>query len=388
MTTGVQSFNYPAGLSSVNCNDKGPVFRKSWTGEDGKYPIPFPYGSKWNQWESTVDKVTVQQRCIQFRCTRPGGGTDTRATGFPSTIWGVFPVLDVSANAEIKALSQVVERAKGHSWQAGVSVAEGKRTMDLCVGNLGKLGRSMLALKRGDFSTAIRQLGATPKSTKLKSSDISGRWLEMQYGWLPLLGDCYQASKALEAVSKGPKGVRFTANASATTTHTYGGYGYTNSVVKQKFKRSFHYIYEQTEEMSIPRQLGLYDPLSIAWELIPYSFVVDWFVPVGTYLSNLNQIPHLTGRWMVTNRLGTDGGVEVVQGDPTSFPPCGYHGGTHKYDQVSIWPMCSREAAYYWRKPFGGTYPATPTPDLGTLAQAFSPRRLFSAISLAHQRFK
>jgi hypothetical protein len=28
------------------------------------------------------------------------------------------------------------------------------------------------------------------------------------------------------------------------------------------------------------------NPLSITWELIPYSFVVDWFVDIGSYLRN------------------------------------------------------------------------------------------------------
>jgi hypothetical protein len=286
-------------------------------------------------------------------------------------------------------LSKIVERVKGHSFHAGVAAAEGKRTIDMCVTNLGKLGRSMLALRRGDFSTALRQLGASSrKNSKLKASDISGRWLEMQYGWLPLLSDCYQASKALEAVSKGPLTNRFTALAMRGVNHNYGGFGVTNGTVSQNFARSFRYIYEQAEEMSIPRQLGLLDPIGVAWELIPFSFVVDWFIPIGTYLSNLNQIPHMTGRWMVTNKFGTTDNVSYIPGDPSSYPPCGYHGYTHKYDLVTVHPSVSREAGYYWRHPLGGSYPSTPYPKMNTFNQAFSPRRLFNAISLAHQRFR
>jgi hypothetical protein len=331
----------------------------------------------------------VSQRCIQFRCTLPGGGTDTRVTGAPTTVWGVFPVLDIPANAQLAALSRILDSAKGHSFNAGVFAAESKMAVDMCVTNLGKLGRSILALKRGDFSTALRQLGTTShKTSKLKSKDISGRWLEMQYGWLPLLSDCFEAAKAVEAISKGPKTVRFTATASAGATHDYGGFGYTDAKLKQKFKRSFRYTYEQAEELSIPRQLGLLDPASVLWEITPYSFVVDWFLPFGTYLSDLNQIPKLTGRWLVTNKLGTDGNVERTSGSGQSQnPPCGYHGGTHKYDTVSVWPSVSRRAAYYWRQPLGGP-PPIPFPNLKSLAGAYSPRRLFNAISLAHQRFR
>ena len=31
--------------------------------------------------------------------------------------------------------------------------------------------------------------------------------------------------------------------------------------------------------------LGLTNPLQLAWELLPFSFVADWFVPIGAYLS-------------------------------------------------------------------------------------------------------
>jgi hypothetical protein len=34
--------------------------------------------------------------------------------------------------------------------------------------------------------------------------------------------------------------------------------------------------------------LGLTNPLAIAWELVPFSFVLDWLVPVGTWLQSLD----------------------------------------------------------------------------------------------------
>lgn len=30
------------------------------------------------------------------------------------------------------------------------------------------------------------------------------------------------------------------------------------------------------------------NPQSIAWELTPWSFVIDWFIPIGNYLNNLD----------------------------------------------------------------------------------------------------
>jgi len=35
-------------------------------------------------------------------------------------------------------------------------------------------------------------------------------------------------------------------------------------------------------------QLGITNPLHALWDRVPWSFVVDWFIPVGNYLGNLD----------------------------------------------------------------------------------------------------
>jgi hypothetical protein len=40
----------------------------------------------------------------------------------------------------------------------------------------------------------------------------------------------------------------------------------------------------------------LSNPAALAWELVPYSFVVDWMIPVGDYLSSLDAVNGLTFR--------------------------------------------------------------------------------------------
>jgi hypothetical protein len=35
-------------------------------------------------------------------------------------------------------------------------------------------------------------------------------------------------------------------------------------------------------------QLGLDNPALLAWELLPYSFILDWYIPVSGFLQNAN----------------------------------------------------------------------------------------------------
>jgi hypothetical protein len=36
-------------------------------------------------------------------------------------------------------------------------------------------------------------------------------------------------------------------------------------------------------------QLGLANPAAVAWELVPFSFVVDWFTDAGTFINSFTD---------------------------------------------------------------------------------------------------
>jgi hypothetical protein len=66
---------------------------------------------------------------------------------------------------------------------------------------------------------------------------------------------------------------------------------------------------------SIPIKLltivGLSDPLSVAWEVVPFSFVLDWFLPIGNYIESFSAERGLK-RIALSASVQTDGGIDVV----------------------------------------------------------------------------
>jgi hypothetical protein len=50
--------------------------------------------------------------------------------------------------------------------------------------------------------------------------------------------------------------------------------------------------------------LGLSNPAQLAWEVIPYSFVVDWFIGIGDYLSSLDALNATTRVSSTTTKVG------------------------------------------------------------------------------------
>jgi len=269
-------------------------------------------------------------------------------------------------------MSKLIERVKSHDFNLAVNVAQGRQLVDMVALNLRKLGRSMIALKRGRFDIAARELtGASPKkNSRLHVTDISGRWLELQYGWLPTLSDTFEAAKAFEAISSGPRKRTFSAAKKRSTT-----LGADNGVVRWWWSDLGNYRikFELAEEMSAERQLGLLDPLSVAWEVTPYSFVVDWFIPIGQYLSVLAQIPFMKGRFLITERRSRTG--PTIQWSPSPEPFVVGH--------VSL------PSDYGIFKDIVRTFHDELPVPLPNFVDGLSgsPKRIANAIALAHQAF-
>lgn len=130
-------------------------------------------------------------------------------------------------------------------------------------------------------------------------------------------------------------------------------------------------IYEFTEQMSAARQLGLVDPATVVWELIPYSFVVDWFLPIGSYLENLNQIPTLSGRFLTIKSTRYQGGNVGKTSSPVNWTKIPTIGQFYlKIDRTVSSSL------------------AVPKPQFNKLSDAMSPTRIWNAIALVTQRLR
>lgn len=123
---------------------------------------------------------------------------------------------------------------------------------------------------------------------------IASKYLEYVYGLKPLMQDLYNVAEfAREA---GVKPLLLSAKGYSFRTYRFGEIkklnpsadrweiwtdGTVNSRTRCTLWAKISDSYSGTRTLN---QLGLVNPADLIWELVPYSFVVDWFLPIGPVL--------------------------------------------------------------------------------------------------------
>jgi len=221
----------------------------------------------------------------------------------PASVW--------SSRDDIALLGKLREKIVGSDFNLGVFLAESNEALSMIAGNAIKISNSISLFKRGRFVDAFRELGTASKkisgNPKTRSAvttrDVAGLWLELQYGWTPLLKDVESAAVFLAHQFSVPPAKRYkvsrtiptTGNGTCFPASSFNTLGYERS-----YNQTTKTITAIVEEIDVVGMLGLKDPLSIIWEKLPYSFVVDWFSPIGGYLSARGMAQSLKATYVTT----------------------------------------------------------------------------------------
>nr|UJQ85798.1 MAG: hypothetical protein 1 [Leviviridae sp.] len=230
---------------------------------------------------------------------------------------GANPASILTTNDQLKCLGKLREKLTGSDFDMSVFLGEGHQTLKLIGDTAIRIAKSLHHLRRGDFAGTARSLleGTSRKPIKpykeMKpfkptSERMSSHWLELQYGWLPLLNDVEGAAQTLAHTLSVPvqQTYRMSVRREQVVPGTAGtlidGGRPTSEVSRMVIYALKVIVKEQPSQLA---KLGLTDPTKVAWELMPWSFVVDWFIPIGDYLEAraITRVVH--GTW-VTSTFG------------------------------------------------------------------------------------
>jgi len=191
---------------------------------------------------------------------------------------------DASEKAYSKLLGKV-----GESSQWANNVIEARKTYDGAVDRIGTLIKfTRKVLKRDIYGAAkILRMGVPPGARK-KGKSLSGLWLEYHFGWEPLLADIFAGIGALgrdfhsNVLSGGAKNDRLSIVKTTNASTGENTYDQQNTVTSVRQRCRIRVV---NPNATLLNDLGLANPVSVVWETIPFSFVVDWFSTAGAVMS-------------------------------------------------------------------------------------------------------
>lgn len=237
---------------------------------------PFTWSGSW---ETTRQSAISEFGTIRFTGTQS-------LTGYP-----VFDSVNYPTGSDLA--SKLMSKWRESEFNLGVSIGEGRESVELIVGRMTDIAKAANAVRKGNLGTALRHLAHVPKSNRrsaqlgISVNALSSAWLELEYGWSPLIKDI---GAAAEMIKLHPKTNRVKARSSNRGGAHLDSPSHIGDVVVYNNDRRLQNIVVVSSPPSLQERLGLTDPLSIAWELVPFSFVLDWFGPISDYLAALHAV--------------------------------------------------------------------------------------------------
>lgn len=204
-----------------------------------------------------------------------------------------------------------------------VLAAEAAKTSNLILGTANKLYRAMRAVRRGRFGEASTILDMTHKKAH-------NNWLAYKYGWMPLLSDVKNSAEffAQQMYGRLPVfDVKRSTTVKGSKSDPVGTYGWTGRGLasgRTTCSAERRYTIKATVRLENPnlaatQQLGLTNPLLVAWELVPYSFVFDWFIGVGDYLQAISALHGVTVVKAMSSKMDLTTTEQTISETPYAY---------------------------------------------------------------------
>lgn len=305
----------------------------SFSGPKYSQGKPYEYQERSRNWTNTANYSTVPKDLLpvnsytdsmrkpsqvfgtEIRFTKPNGPTITNTICY-STLAAMLARHD-----ELSAFTAVVERSDSAmenevklatylkvadaKTNLGVALAEAHKTSDLILSSARRIDRAYRSFRRGDFRRVAQELNISPNR-------VHKNWLEYKYGWMPVLMDVKNGAEffAQQHMGRSPRFVAQTKVSSSVKrvvktideSYSLGSY-YVETGLAEKVYRCKIWCELTNPHLSAIQQLGLTNPALVAWELIPYSFVFDWFISVGDWLTALTAFHGVTVRRAMISRI-------------------------------------------------------------------------------------
>lgn len=213
----------------------------------------------------------------------------------------LLPFGNSKVQADVAAFAAVADK-KGKLLE---SVAEAMGGIKTIRDNARMLALFGTSVAKRDWAAAARALGLLPKSRRARRArdrtvaaggGLGSAWLNYSFGIKPIIDDMVFAliilgeDRSIRLKGVGYANLKPSKSIQTTKGSGAGAYGtgawttqYTRTI--KPFAKTVLWYEVRASYLARHNELGLYNVPATAWALVPFSFVVDWVVPVQSILA-------------------------------------------------------------------------------------------------------
>lgn len=215
------------------------------------------------------------------------------------------------------SLTKALSKANEPALDLGMVIGEMRETLEGLLNPLSALRKYGHQLKDG-LGYIIKRGGRKAQPLRLTDTFnmLSGSWLEWRYGIMPVILTVEAAIEHFAGLNKILNGKLLRASGTVKTKYSrqyvvardyqnWSFRGQRDIIVKKKVCSKAYYTQCFPPTFAQKYGLDLSNLPSVAWELIPLSFVVDWFFGVGNWLGSLKALDYRTSLGTTTSQKTT-----------------------------------------------------------------------------------
>jgi hypothetical protein len=228
----------------------------------------------------------------------------------------------IAENLANQAKVEVISKARNQKIDLSESLVDIDKSVMMIVKRMAQVLKAWEEARRGNWPGAFTALGLNPRRRR-SAGDVfdvlANGWLEIQYGWLPLLSDIWNGVQFVNEGLQLPSTVyTVTRRVSGRLPHIQfmaeAPTGWSDYSITSDYRHDVevkHTMRISNANLAYLAGIGLDNPAYLAWVGTPFSFVVDWMVPIGPWLQSLTTplgLEYVTG--YISRR--TSGSIEVL----------------------------------------------------------------------------
>lgn len=207
------------------------------------------------------------------------------------------------ASADYSHVYDKLFRKISQKAEMAMNLYEMKKTQTMVTQRVQQLVKAVKAARRFDPFEVMNALGVSVTHKKRAvfterwrrhPGSAADLWMEANFGWFPILGDLAQVFRIFHR--KFGLDVKASVKYVGYPSWDDRGFDAQNDPTGSFYSGQFSYgnyagcrFLVTSPNVYLQNQLGLVNPLSVIWDAVPFSYVLDWLGKYGTYWRSLTD---------------------------------------------------------------------------------------------------